>query len=581
MVAAGKVEGTAEAALPSLFGGLKGQAKSSEVLALYRVLLLHYLEDLKITDEQSKSLAQLRALLNLSEAESISVYQAAAGPLFRSAVQTAVASESLGDAAKAELESALSDLALPAEVTKTITSDVYTEKLQAFTADGAIMNEEQAEELAKLRAFLSLEMDDVYDAHEEMCSGAYRNSVREVMGSSGIIPDEYYEGLEALRSRVGLSEEAAQALFAVEVTAKLKEFGTKAVAAMEAKAEQQQKADDGQGSLGMDASAIATQCLNLVDFAVAAKALVTKEAAGKEFEVCGANLREEFELTILKQLYNSYLVEAFSGSDSAANQRLFDNLNRLALVLGLSEEEMTAINNSVGGQIYRNYISKALRKGPLGQEETNFLGAIKDTLNMEQAKCDQLIREQQLNRVSFMLEAMFEKSNVKADDVREVRDQADLYDIDLVDDLDVPMTKLEKLFQCELEDLVDTGELKPDDMSALIELCEPLHVSEDSAQRMLEETVQKRVSGGVLGAHASLLQDNAKLGFSELERVLKFAVLIPDIVAETKAVSQGERSELFMLFQAGQLSAKSDPAESAAKLEQLKSVLGLAAAVQA
>ena len=197
---------------------------------------------------------------------------------------------------------------------------------------------------------------------------------------------------------------------------------------------------------------------------------------------------------------------------------------------------------------------------------------------MEQEKCDELVREQQLNRVSVLIEQMFEKSAVVAEDVRAMRDTADLYDVDLADDLQVSTFKLERLFTCELEDMVDSGELKPDDMGALIELCEPLKISEEVAQRKLEETVQKRTSGGVLQAGAALRQDNSDDACAELERVLKFAALLPETSADAKAVSESERSELYMLYQASQLTAGAVTEESTAKLELLKSVLGLAAA---
>lgn len=579
MVGTEHAAGPADAALPSLFGGLTSGTKQSEVLALYRVLLLHYLEKLKVEESEAETLSRLRVVLELSEEQATSVYQAAAGPLFRKAVTAAVGASEMGSSQKEELQASIANLALPADVTKAISIEVYSAKLTEFAGTGTILDEEQAATLTTLRDFLSLGMDDVSAAHEKACGPAYRNSVREVMGGTGVIPDEYWEGLAMLRERLCISEEAAQALFAVEVTARMKQFGTKCVEAMEEKAQRQQSGEeDAKGDMNVDASSLATEVLNLVDFAVASKALATKEAAGKEFEVCGANLREEFELTTLKQVYKQYLIEAFSGGNAVMNQRLFDNLERASLVFGLEKNEVSIIHNEIGSYIYRNYISKALKKGPLGQEETNFLGSIKDALGMEEEKCQELVREQQQARVSILIEQMFEKSQVIAEDVRAMRDEADLYDVDLAVDLQLSSLKLERMFLCELEDLVDSGELQADDMGSLIELCEPLHIAEETAQRFLEETVQKRASGGVLQAAAAMRQQERDSAYAELERMLKFAALLPETTAETKAVSSGERNELFMLFQAGQLTKGGATAESAAALELLKGVLGLGAA---
>lgn len=263
-------------------------------------------------------------------------------------------------------------------------------------------------------------MDDVSEAHATVCAPAYQKSVREVMGVSGIIPDEYWEGLSRLRERLGLSEEASQGIFAVEVTAKMSQFGQKAVTAMEEKAQQQQKQEqdpDATGDMNIKESGLVTEVLNLVDFAVAAKAIVTKEAAGKEFEVrraeaprhastarrcrppctlwlkattsraaladachtcppvgqvCGASLRDEFEDVTLRQLYKQYLIEAFGGSNPSQNQRLFDNLNRLALVLGLKSDEVKIIHNEIGtrpridlGSVARSLLSSLRCSRPM------------------------------------------------------------------------------------------------------------------------------------------------------------------------------------------------------------------------
>jgi hypothetical protein len=134
MVEVEHAQGPPEAALSSLFGGLKsGEMKQSEVLSLYRVLLLHYLEDFKVDEVEAASLARLRAVLGLSDVESTSIYQAAAGPLFRTAVQKAVNAE-LGEAQKEELQTSLANLALPPEATLAVSAEVYGEKLRAQRA---------------------------------------------------------------------------------------------------------------------------------------------------------------------------------------------------------------------------------------------------------------------------------------------------------------------------------------------------------------------------------------------------------------------------------------------------------------
>jgi hypothetical protein len=572
MLSIGRLSNGADEALANLFGGLKGELKASESLALYRVLLMNFLEDLKIDAEEAVTLAKLRVLLGLSDAETSSVYQAAAGPLFRMAVQKAVGGE-LVEARKSELQASLADLALPAAVTTAISIEVYSERLREFTSGDKIMNEEQSADLATLRGFLSLDMAAVESVHQELCSPAYRKSVREVMGTTGIIPDEYWEGLATLRVRLGLSEESAKDLFGIEVTARMKTIATKAVDALEEKA-----SGNTTEKMGMEASTFAMEMLNLVDFAVASKAIVTQEVDGQLVEVVGCNLRDEFSERTLKGMYKQFLTEAFSGEQAAQKEKIFNSLEKITLILGLADAEVAPIHNEIGSMVYRQYTARALAKGPLGVQETTFLESIKDALGMEQALCDQLVRDQQLNRVSVLLETMFEKDSVLPEDVRKMRDAADLYDVDLAADLQVSPLKLERLFQVELTDLVDSGVLTPEDLSALEEVCESLHVDEERATKMLEQTVLKRASSGVLQAAALLRQNAPEAAVEELASVLKYASMM-EVQAEC-SVSAKERSELYMLYQASLLTSAGADSESKVQnegqLELLKSVMGLA-----
>ena len=57
--------------------------------------------------------------------------------------------------------------------------------------------------------------------------------------------------------------------------------------------------------------------------------------------------------------------------------------------------------------------------------------------------------------------------------------------------------------------------------------------------------------------------------------MLKFASLLPEMVADCPGVSMNQRNELYMLYQAGQLGEGGSTAETAAKLEQLKVVMGM------
>jgi len=579
----------------SFFASLASESmKQSEVLSMYRILLLSCLDDLKIDEAEEALLARLRTVLALSDEACTKVYEAAAGPLFRKLVEQAVAAD-MDAEKKSEIQKSISELALPPAVITAISVDVYGGKLKETAGNNKIINEEQSKNLAELRDFLGLDMEQVSDVHAEVCGPAYRNSVREVMGTTGRIPDEYWDGLAKLQERLGLTEQNARALFADIGREKMKAFGTRAMEQLEEKLSGGSSRDTGDdplinkggsmAGLGIEAGggSLSTEVLNLVDFAINARILmptkIQEDVNGtmveKDVEVIGTSLRGEFNVKALKELYRQYLIEAFSGQNSAQNARLFNNLNRLALVLGLEEEEVAAIHNELGSMIYRRYLSRALQTGLIGDRERSFLDSIRQALDMEQDKCDKLVREAEVNKVSDMVSNMFDRSQVNAETVREVRDTADTLEVDLLTDVVVTKSRLEKMFEVELEDLVESGELTLGDMGALEEICEALHVSEERAEEMLQEAVTRRCNTGALQAVALLRQGAEAAMMDELKKVLKFAAIAPYTV-EMPAVSMEEKQEVYMLFQANALTGGAPDEETKAQLELLKTMVGIA-----
>ena len=589
----------------SLFDGVAAAAaRESERLGMYRLQLLDALQDLKVDDKEAAELASLRGLLGLSEADTAGVYQAAAGPLFRKAVAAAVEGE-LGASQSAELQTQLADLALPAAVTSQISVSVYEEKLSELASAGGsgaaprILNEEEAARLGELRTFLDLEMSAVQGAHKAAFGEAYESSVKEVMGVTGAIPDEYWDGLDKLRARLGLTDEVGGELFAKVAKGKMREFAQKAIEAMEQEGQaaaraQQAGGDDplirsGAAGLGIDAggSSLTTEVLNLVDFCEAARVLteeVTEIKQGdgittkKKVAVCAASLADDVPDKMRTQLYRQYLVKAFSSSNSAKNARLFGNLEKLALVLGLQDGAVRSVHDELGGVIYRQYCGRALQNGALGDQERMFLGQIKSTLDMEQETCDKLVRDCELGRVRTMVDVMFERGQVLAPDVRKMRDMADTLDVDLVKDLDVRRERLDRMFTVELENMVDEGEVTAGDLGAIEELAEPLHVEDADAQKLLVKLVTERCSSGLLQATADLRGSDQPAAATELGRVLKFAGLAPEVAeggVALPSISAAEKQELFLLYQANSLTAGEADASKAESIALLKEVLGL------
>lgn len=323
--------------------------------------------------------------------------------------------------------------------------------------------------------------------------------------------------------------------------------------------------------------------LALVEFCVQARVLVPQvveaeeggRAVTKDVEVAGTTLGSRFEKRQLRELYRQFLVEAFQDADKDKSQRLFSNLERLALVLGLPDDVVSAVHNEIGGTIYRRYLGRALQDGgDIGPSENQFLDSIRDTLGLAQERCDELVRDMKVNRVATLIESMFEGSNLNPAEIRKCVAAAEQFDVDLLDDLQLPTPRLEKMFTLEMEDLIETGQLTVDNTDALSDSCDAFHVSEARATEMVEASVAKRCAGGVLQATACLRRGAITEMVDTLKRTLQYARLSPAAVA-VPMVSDKEKGELYMLFQAQMLADGASADDCQPDLDLLKTVVGL------
>ena len=78
-------------------------------------------------------------------------------------------------------------------------------------------------------------------------------------------------------------------------------------------------------------------------------------------------------------------------------------------------------------------------------------------LDLEQEKCDALVREAQIVRVSNLMEGLFSGAAITAEGTRKMRDTADALDVSLTSDLNVLRGRLDKMFVVEVEDLIESG----------------------------------------------------------------------------------------------------------------------------
>jgi hypothetical protein len=345
---------SADAAFPEIFAGLRlkdGEREDEAKCALYRAQLTEFLKDSKVDEAEAATLAKVRTLLGLSEAEVVDVYAAVAGPMYRRGVKEAMEG-SLGATEKEALRLSLADLALPAGVTVPIAVELYKERLREFAGD---MNDEQCAELSALRAFLDLDISAVEAEHRELCAPLFRKELSQMWGWGGSdLYAERWENLEVLRVRLGLTENGARGLVASEACSALEDIKEKGLANLDKKmSDRSVQPDDFEAS-------DALEMFNVIDFAADPKALCTDEA---------------------RVLMNAMFfegVEKFS----------------LSLMRTLPNMMFAGVITEIGSPIVRRYASRQLTKGPWGETQEEWLLGLREALYFPMDVCEDIVQEE-------------------------------------------------------------------------------------------------------------------------------------------------------------------------------------------
>lgn len=206
----------------------------SEAAQLYRVFTLECLQGGRLDPADSERLDELRALLGVSVAVSQKMFEDSAAPIYEDklAEATAAPAESFPPTLAAELKELAEQLSLPEGAARAARVGAYKRRLVERAGDGKIPSEADEAVLNALLAALELDNADVEAAHIEVCAKSYQASVREVMGTSGVIKEEYWAGLKTLQTRLRLPDEVAEEIYLGEAKEKLKEYAVKGFTAM-------------------------------------------------------------------------------------------------------------------------------------------------------------------------------------------------------------------------------------------------------------------------------------------------------------------------------------------------------------
>jgi hypothetical protein len=414
---------------------------------------------------------------------------------------------------------------------------------------GGIPSKEYVTKLASVREFLRIDIEDVRQGHLDNFGPAYKRSIIEAMGSTGIIRPDFREPLSKLRDGLGVSEDAAENLFLEAISEKMKPIVQKLVNEMERtllttqQLSQKRGIDMGEdvfksgkaasGKLGIGAAGnLIGDCMSLVDFYLEneiGKKVITN---GEESET-----QQTYPVTALEiggcndesaeQLYRQFLVTCFTEQGPNV-QRYEAAAATFGHILGFDKERQEEIGSNIGSMIYENYVNNIMRtKSALDQQDMMFLANIQSKLNLSSEKSQELLVEAQKKNLRTEAANLFADLNANSGkSIKAFRERCNGMGIDLQEDLNTSVDKMKTLFTIEVLEGIENGNITPESADILTEIQDSLGLAAEDCEEALDTLISNCAQSTLSNISNEFRRGRDERAAEEIKNLVKYAAFV-------------------------------------------------------
>ena len=186
-------------------------------------------------------------------------------------------------------------------------------------------------------------------------------------------------------------------------------------------------------------------------------------------------------------LYRQFIVGAFqSQGENAA--RYENSRDTFAGILGLSENKKEEIGKTIGGTVYENFISNAMKtKGSMDQQDFMVLANIQGKLGLSSDQNEKMILSTQQKLLTEELETIMDDPTPEA--IKGFRTKCNTMGLDLTEDVGISRTRLSRMFENEILPDLKSGAISTENNEILTEIQESLGLDADDCDMMFEEVL--------------------------------------------------------------------------------------------
>jgi hypothetical protein len=552
-----------------------GMLARQDRLRLYRIFLTRAVRSSEsgkeLTEDSYNTVKEVKNMLGITDEDEATEFRVNFGPELQKSLNMAMF-EIMGDDFTTELvanlkemvDKTVNDYRLSEDLVASFAAPIYARAviLANDKVPGGFPTSDVMKQLDALRGLLGMSEADGYPAHLDTFGGAYKKSVQESMGATGVITEEYRAPLVTLRERLGVSAESARGLYLEAMEERMIPMVEWIVLELERtmltaeQLAQKRQKDFGEdyfktgkgadGTLGLGAEAnIMTDIMNLIDFYnendIAEEKLVGTKTVDKKVMEDGEEKTvseevDDFETVypvtglesgavkedVSELLFRQFVVGGFT-TQGPQGERYEAARSTFGGIIGLSKEKQDEVTSSIGGTVYENYISNSMRtKGALDQQDMMFLANIQGKLDIPAEKSEEML-------LATQKKILKEEANVLLGDdadpaaVKAFRDKCNSMGMEPQADLELSKSSVEDLFEKEVSPALVSGEITIDNGEILSEIQDSLGMDPEEAEKVFFDIVVRRAQSVTSRMRAEILRGREENCVDLIERLVRYS----------------------------------------------------------
>ena len=529
----------------------------------------------------------------LNEAQQQIVKKNMALPKLTSWIGQCILENSLNAEAKAAYRKQLSENGVTDEEWRATSIDFYYQEVQRIAQTRAVPSEVDMIRLRDLKGFLDCPEDAVNRVNLELLGDKYAKAVTEAMTPSGIITEEYLDGLERLRNRLGLTKTDAESLLSLVTRNRLqpliKDLADQWRSDTDANAREKARRDKsgdpisspdnvlgfmetGAQKLGGGPNVFMREALNLVDFVE--ENYVAQDVDIRSLGTMPVNAVGLLPETDLVGLFKHYLLTALVEQDEVLRGRYNANVKTFALLLGIDEEGQMRVKESLAYSAYKNMLKNVMRvKDAIGADELKQFAVLKNSLGLDESTADRIYDESARGAIIETAASIMRspEGTITADTARRLRNQVQSLGLDLQKDTGFNERFVAYLFSLEVQYVIDGGMI-----DELQEIQQAYDIPEERAEDIIEASCIRYMSQILNFALRAAKKYDETEAVKWGQAVLKYTPFVSRTVdADGNMFSEPDKDRLISFLHDELRGSGNESEEDKAAISRLKDMINL------